>query len=340
MTRLERMVGSPLSTDVGLEIGPRDAPLLHKPHHNVRYVDYAPTEIIKASQFDPSVKIENIVDVDIVWGDVRLRSTVGEPVDYVVASHVIEHVPDLIGWLIEIAEVLRPGGTLGLAIPDKRFTFDALRQVSTLSQAVEAYLLRSKQPSLRQVFDTAALGVAIDLAEAWEGRLDPSARRSEVLSRLQPALQLATSLHESPRYNDAHCWVFTPASFLDLVEEFATLGLFPFMIADLEPTRRGALEFLVRLERPGSASDDAIFMSIEMARSRLASAPGVEAGREEAEKAEAERGKVEREHRTALEQARLEIHHLKTQIAALEASTSWKITAPLRKMGRVLRRKS
>ncbi len=49
------------------------------------------------------------------------------PADLLVASHVIEHVPDLITWLREIASVLKPTGQARLAIPDRRYTFDLLR---------------------------------------------------------------------------------------------------------------------------------------------------------------------------------------------------------------------
>ena len=48
-------------------------------------------------------------------------------VDFVIASHVIEYVPEMVSWLQCIGEALRPGGVLNLAIPasikiDKRLT--------------------------------------------------------------------------------------------------------------------------------------------------------------------------------------------------------------------------
>ncbi|MDB5447307.1 MAG: methyltransferase type 12 [Phenylobacterium sp.] len=319
--KLQRLFGPAGPTGLGLEIGALDGPLLRKGEYDVLYVDYAETEVIRANQSDPSVRIDNIVDVDIVWGGARLACAVGRPVDFVVASHVIEHVPDLIGWLGELAEALRPGGVLGLAIPDKRFTFDALRHETVLSEAVEAWLLGAKQPSLRQVFDAAALSVPVDGAQVWSGRFEPGARREEVLARLRPALGLVRSLHAKPRYNDAHCWVFTPQSFLDLAEELAALDLFPFVIDGFHPTEPGAAEFLVRLVRAEAVPDDAIQASVRAARDRL---PPDEADRTDPPAAPAP-------------QPDPRIESLQAELDRIYASKSWRVTKPLRTLARKLR---
>ena len=97
--RTAHMLGPDGARGTGLEIGALHAPTLLKSEHDVLYVDYASTEVVKANQFDPSVNKVDIVDVDIVWGDRPLRQAAGRTVDFVVASHVIEHVPDLVGWL-------------------------------------------------------------------------------------------------------------------------------------------------------------------------------------------------------------------------------------------------
>jgi hypothetical protein len=324
-TKLERMLGPDGPVGLGLEIGALDAPLVRKGAHDVRYVDYAETAVVRANQFDPAVRIDEIVDVDIVWGKVRLARAVGEPVDYVIASHVIEHVPDLIGWLDEIAEALKAGGVLGLAVPDKRFTFDALRRESGLAEAIEAWLEGARRPSLRQVFDAASLGVAVDAAEVWAGRFEPTTRRAEVLDRLAPALGLARSLHASPRYNDAHCWVFTPNSFLDLAEELATLQLFPFRVDAFHPAEPGGAEFLVRLVRAPTPADADILESIRQTRIRLPVEVPAAPEPMPPDACRAER-----------------IAALEAELAALRRSHSWRITAPLRAISRriVPRRRS
>ena len=36
----------------------------------------------------------------------------------ILASHVVEHVPDLVGYLNQVADILIPGGVLRLAVPE------------------------------------------------------------------------------------------------------------------------------------------------------------------------------------------------------------------------------
>jgi hypothetical protein len=279
----------------------------------VKYVDYTDTRSLRAAQFDPAIDIDQIVDVDIVWGERRLREAAGGEVDYVVASHVIEHVPDLIGWLHELREVLKPGGVLGLAVPDRRFTFDVLRRETDLAEVVEAYLTQSRRPTIRQVFDAASASAEVDVGAAWRG--EPAADPEAPLKGAPGALRLARSLKVNPRYLDAHCWVFTPASFLDLAAALGRLELFPFAVEDFFPTETGAIEFQLRL-RALAAGEAGAEDSIGRARETLAGA----------DRPEAPPTPFDRE-----------LESLRAERDALLASTSWRVTAPLRALSRLLR---
>lgn len=270
MTRLQSILGDldPAKAR-GLEIGPRHAPLLHKPDAAVSYVDYTDTETLRATQHDPGIDPASIVEVDIVWGGAPLVEAAGGPVDYVVASHVVEHVPDLIGWLAELREALVPGGLLGLAAPDKRFTFDRGRPLTSMGDLVAAYLNRFRSPSIRQIFDARAGASGADPAAIWRGEAaDPKPTRQDLIE----AFELAQSLQTAPRYQDAHCWVFTPQSFLDLIEGMAVLDLFPFTVESLIPTAYGEGEFFVRLRAAQAGEADAIEASIRAARPALKAA--------------------------------------------------------------------
>jgi 2-polyprenyl-3-methyl-5-hydroxy-6-metoxy-1,4-benzoquinol methylase len=49
------------------------------------------------------ILMDKLVEVDAIWGQNTLTEALkGQQVDYIVASHVIEHVPDLIHFLIQI----------------------------------------------------------------------------------------------------------------------------------------------------------------------------------------------------------------------------------------------
>ncbi len=155
----------------GLELGPLHNPLIEREGTQVLYVDHADTATLRRKYEGHDVG--EIVDVDVVW-DQRLASALGDraPVGYVVASHVIEHVPDLVGWLGELAEVLATGGALSLAIPDKRFCFDRRRAESRLGEVIEAHLQARLRPSPGQVFDFWSSLHEIDTAAAWAGTVD------------------------------------------------------------------------------------------------------------------------------------------------------------------------
>jgi predicted SAM-dependent methyltransferase len=56
--------------------------------------------------------------------------------DFVIASHVLEHLPFPLAALRHWHEVLRPAGVLLLKIPDLRYTFDRKRARTTLQHLV------------------------------------------------------------------------------------------------------------------------------------------------------------------------------------------------------------
>ena len=266
------LAGVDVANQRGLEIGPHDRPLVHKHEGPVEYVDYTDTETLRAHAY-AGVDPTNIPEVDHVWATRPLIEAVGSPVSYIVASHVIEHVPDLVGWLFDLRGALVPQGILGLAVPDRRFTFDLLRPESTLGDVVEAFLLRRRTPSLRHVFDNCALGVTVDHARAWREPLAGSdLPRLVGENALQFAYDQCVEIASTPRYIDSHCWIFTPASFLSVLEGLTRLKLAPFAVRSFTPTRKDDIEFTAQLTPADPEDLAAILASIEVARASLQSA--------------------------------------------------------------------
>src|SRR5207253_1841289 len=59
--------------------------------------------------------------------------------DFIVANHLLEHLPDPIAGLIEFHRVLRPDGALYMALPDSRVTFDRTRELTSPEHIIEEH---------------------------------------------------------------------------------------------------------------------------------------------------------------------------------------------------------
>src|SRR5690606_31600713 len=94
------------------------------------------------------VDADAIPDIDfVVDGRGLAASIAGHHFHYVVASHVLEHIPDPITWLRDLHDALVDGGVLVLALPDYRRCFDALRRPTVPADWVGAYLDKRVRPS-------------------------------------------------------------------------------------------------------------------------------------------------------------------------------------------------
>ena len=331
----------------GLEIGPLHNPLVRKSDGFVLYVDRSDTECLKKAHHDTHFSSDEIVAIDVVWRGRPLKDLVPQPIDYVVASHVLEHVPDLLGALDDLQAALADNGVICLALPDRRFTFDLRRPESTAGELVEAFLTRASRPPARHLFDQIALRAPLTKGEAWED--DLRSKLPTEAKHLAEARCVAERVASTGDYVDAHCWVFTPASFLDVAERLSGAGLFPFAIDSFHPTEYGDDEFYLRLRK----SDDAacVAASIRAARRVLGDWPAERAYREMQVARvfgqplpEESYWKVVRESAAARQRFEDETHHLEVlarymQELNAEYRRTWSfwITRPFRWLGRRFR---
>jgi hypothetical protein len=248
VNRIQKILLHLNSSDRILELGPLDKPLLQKSNSNVQYIDYATlSELRELYKNDPAVNCDLICEPDFIWGEKDLKEITSNSLfSGVLASHVIEHVPDIIGWLNEIESVLTDSGVLSLAIPDKRFTFDTHRRTSTISEMVEAYLLRSRRPNLRQIFDQVAFDLPVDTYTLWRNGIRPI---DNVEETLEAAFSETIKVQNEQFYKNVHCWVFTPESFLQSMYFISSLGLSKFELTEFWPTELGAGEFITVMRK-------------------------------------------------------------------------------------------
>lgn len=238
----------------GLEFGALSRPFLKDvPGVRMSYADHLSTEGIKEKyKGNSAINQADIVDVSyVVDGVRRLSEIIPDRFDFALGCHVAEHVPDLLGWWYEIAELLTDDGQIALVIPDKRRCFDVARPLSTTAEVVGAWLEQRKKPNAASAFAHGACSYRLNNMPAWQFERPLSELQN--MSDLKAALARARSAVRG--YVDTHCWVFTPESFQSIISDLSELGVLPFRVVHFEvPPQDYHAEFYVRLERTAPAA--------------------------------------------------------------------------------------
>lgn len=110
----------------GIEIGALHNPLRVPAAARVRFVDRLRRDDLLAHY--PEMIGIGVVDPDIVDDGERLSTLADASLDFIIANNFIEHCQDPIGTLQTFFRKLKAGGVVYLAVPDKRYTFDRLRE--------------------------------------------------------------------------------------------------------------------------------------------------------------------------------------------------------------------
>jgi len=122
----------------GLEIGALHSPFKLPRSAHATYVDRLPASELRHHY--PELDCEALVDVDVVDDAQTLATIPTSSQDFVIACHILEHCEDPIGAVYSWLRVVRPGGVVLLAVPDKRFTFDNLRPTTPLDHVLQDHL--------------------------------------------------------------------------------------------------------------------------------------------------------------------------------------------------------
>ena len=244
----------------GLEIGALNSPIIQSEdivdRGKIFYLDHLSTkELREKYRADPSVNIDNIVNVDFVCPDGDfVKAVAGNHFDYIVASHVIEHVPNILKFFQDAQKILKPGGQLFLIIPDKRFTFDFERPETTFGTVLDSFLSNDAKPRLQAVYDHFAKSVEMSAHEVWNGLLE--GKKSRKLLSSQLAWDSANDVKSNDGYYDVHVNIFTPQSFFEILERAILHDIISFEVDKFEDTDVGQLEFFTVLKKPVQIPDE------------------------------------------------------------------------------------
>lgn len=184
----------------GIEIGGLHAPLHVKIGVKVVYVDRVGHEELKQVHSDV-VAIPNNLVIDNAE---TLATFADNSQDFVIANHVFEHTEDPIKTIKNWLRVLKPGGTIYAAIPDKRQTFDRKRNCTPFSHLMLDHLNGPEASRMDHYVD-------------WFQNADFPDAGINVLGRAQDAFEKQANIH-------FHVW--DHAGIIEMFDRFqASFGL-------------------------------------------------------------------------------------------------------------------
>jgi len=234
-----------------LEIGPSYSPLLPKRDgFRVTTVDHLPAEKLRVKYAHLGSAVEAIEPVDHVWCEGSLQQVLpADSFDFVVSSHLLEHQPDLLGFLQDCSQLLRPGGQVLAIVPDKRFCFDYFQPLTDVATVIRNHRAALHRHSFESLYRASA-AVRVDERLGW-GQ-EPIERFQLIDEDPRAILARSLAFAETADYVDAHAGYFTPVSLRLIISELHFLGLLDLSVVAVSDAR--GCEFLIELQKVGDCS--------------------------------------------------------------------------------------
>jgi SAM-dependent methyltransferase len=168
----EGLIGEVRRQPSVLEIGPFCNPVVRG--RNVAYFDVLDRAALRARAVAIGQDPAGVPAIDFVAPDGDL-SGIGRRFAAVISAHCIEHQPDLVRHLTQVAALLGPGGHYFLIVPDRRYCFDHFLPDSSLSGVLAAHREGRRVHRLESVIEHRALTTHNWVDRHWAGdHLDPA----------------------------------------------------------------------------------------------------------------------------------------------------------------------
>ncbi len=249
MHRNKVLLNSVVKTGLGLEVGPSHRPAAPKREgYNVEIIDHLNRNGLIDKYRDHNLDLDAIEEVDHIWSGQSYSELTGKNkhYDWIIASHVIEHTPDLIGFLKQCDEVLKDDGVVSLAIPDKRYCFDHHRPISGLGKVIDSHLNETIINTPGTVAEYFLNVVKKSGIGAWNETTEGQCKHIHSLDQARDGMN---KVREHQVYIDCHVWCFVPHSFRLLLHDLNGLGL--ISMKEVSFTETTGCEFFVTLGRKG-----------------------------------------------------------------------------------------
>ena len=245
----------------GLEIGPSLRPVAPKKEgYQVEIIDHLSQSELIEKYAAMGLDTSKIEEVDYIWNGSSYCQLTGKEnyYDYMIASHVIEHTADFIGFLQDCSMMLNDKGILSLAVPDKRYTLDHFRMVTTTGKMIDDFQAVEKTGSVGTLMDFCLHAVSRNTKTAWSRYLDGVMKRDySFIHSYEQTIGAYDDAVQHPGFHDIHQYVFTPASFALLIAELGELGFIDFAVDKMYPTVTDEFIVLLRKKKEIDSLSDA-----------------------------------------------------------------------------------
>ena len=257
---------------IGIDVGPFNKPFFDNPSQynvEVKYCDHCMPEELK-------MRFPEIKDLDPVTPhficDVSkegLSFTNDEAYDFVIFSHLIEHMANPFFSIKDAFRVLKTGGVLYISAPDCRFSDDQGRPKSTWKELESLFL-----NDVREIADSYVLAYL----------------KSPVISKIpwvQEVLRnpklLTKEVFDNERKRSFHVHVWDRTSFFQHVAWFLLKYQFPFTLLDLAVYENNSYENIIVLRKAQTYSAERLFQDITNLYRLRSKSKGCDLGKKEEE---------------------------------------------------------
>lgn len=147
---------------------------------------------------------------------------------------MIEHTFDLIEHINSVGDILRPSGHYFIIVPDKNYTFDYFKPVSTIEEVVDRHIMGPHKLALKTVLLEKGRRTHNDAKRHWSGdHGEPTYDKEDILRAIRNFEQIRNNPISASGF---HNWVFTHKSFAEVMKKLVDLGMITMRMEACFPT--------------------------------------------------------------------------------------------------------